>query len=357
MESKKIVVGMSGGIDSSMAILLLKKQGWKPIGVSLKLAHWKNKDNILGENACCTLESLNVAKDVCKKLDIPYYIYDVSKDFKKEVMDYFDSELKNYKTPNPCVVCNRNLKFKKLFEWAHKHDIKYVASGHYANVKFNSKTKKYELIRSKDSLKDQTYTLSLLKQEWLKYLVFPLAKYTKKQIYALAKKNNFKTLLKKKESQDLCFVSSKALPKYLEKKIGKDPGNFIDEEGNILGRHKGRHFYTVGQRKRLNLGSRYYVKDYNIKKNEILVTKDPKDIGSKELFVKPVYFISGEFPKKKIKIKAKVRYSQPLAKAILYPAKNGKMKVVFNKIQDYVVAGQFCVFYRKKVCIGAGIIN
>jgi len=357
MDSKKIVVGMSGGVDSSMALMLLKKQGWDPIGVSLKLAYWKNKDNVLGANACCTAESLDIAKEVCKKLDVPYHIYDVSKDFKKEVMDYFLSELKNYKTPNPCVICNRDLKFEKLFEWAHKHNIKYVASGHYAKIKFNSKTKKYELLKPKDITKDQTYTLSLIKQKWLKYLVFPLAKYTKKEVYRLAKNNDFEIFLKKKESQDLCFVSSKALPKYLENKIGIREGNFIDDQGKILGKHKGRHFYTIGQRKGLNLGVRYYIKDYDIKKNNLIVTKDPKSIGNKELVVSPYYFISEEVPKKKMKVTAKVRYSQPLAKAILYPPKRGKMKVTFKVLQDYIVPGQFCVFYKGKVCIGAGVIN
>ena len=171
---KKIVVGMSGGVDSSMALILLKKQGWEPVGLSLKYGIWQDKRNLIRENVCCSRESFEIARSICKKLGVSHYIFDVSKEFKKEVIDYFVLELKNNCTPNPCVVCNPKLKFKKIFQWARKNGIKYVATGHYAVTKKNSKTGEFELLKSKDKEKDQTYSLSFLPQKWLKYTIFPL---------------------------------------------------------------------------------------------------------------------------------------------------------------------------------------
>lgn len=357
MKSRKIVVGMSGGVDSSISVLLLKKQGWDVVGVSLKLAHWKNKSNILGENACCTAESLDIAENVCKKLGVPYYKFDVSKEFKRDVMDYFVSELKHNRTPNPCVICNRYIKFRKLFEWAKKHSIKHVATGHYARIRFNTHTKEYELLRPKDLNKDQTYGLSWLPQKWLKYIVLPLADYTKDEVYQLAKKQGFEIFLKRKQSQDLCFVSGRAYPKYLEEKVGKRPGPIKDEKGNVLGKHDGLHFYTIGQRKGVGLRARYYVKDRDFKTNSLIVTKNKKDINSKELILSPFSFISGKPPRKEKIIQAKPRYCLSPSKATLFPPEDGKIRVVFDVPQPCVAPGQFCVLYDKEVCLGAGVIN
>jgi len=157
---KPIVVGMSGGVDSSMALVLLKEQGWAPVGVSLQYPVWEDPANCLKENVCCSTESFEIAESVCKKLGVPYHVFDVSSDFKKEVIDYFLSSLRAHRTPNPCVMCNRHLKFKKLLEWAARHRIDHVATGHYAQVRKNTKTRKFELVASKDTDKDQTYSLS-----------------------------------------------------------------------------------------------------------------------------------------------------------------------------------------------------
>lgn len=353
----KIVVGMSGGVDSSISVLLLKKRGWQPVGVSLKLAHWKSKSNILKENVCCTTESLDIAKNVCKKLNVPYYRYDVSKEFKKNVMDYFISELKKTRTPNPCAICNRYLKFKKLFEWAKKHNIKYVATGHYAKTRFNKKTKEYEMLRPKDTKKDQTYGLCLLPQKWLKHIVFPLADYTKDEVYKIAEEEGFKIFLKRKQSQDLCFVSGNALPSYIKDEIGENPGLIKDDTGKILGNHKGLHFYTIGQRRNLGLTKKYYVKEINAKTNTLTVTENPNKICSKKLFLHPFNFMLPKVPNKIIRVLAKTRYQQPLSKAMIYPPKNGKVKVVFNKPQKSVTSGQVCTLYKNNVCLGGGIIN
>ena len=408
---KRIVVGMSGGIDSSMALVLLKKQGFEPIGVSLKLPVWKDpegpakvsskfrrtygagKENLLRENILCTTKSLNIARKICKRLNVPYYVFDVRKDFQKEVTDYFIRELKNNRTPNPCIICNRYLKFKKLFEFAKMVGARFVATGHYARLheiknqkslhhppKFlwsknlgggtgQAKIKKFKLLKPKDKSKDQTYVLSFLPQRWLKYIVFPLGDYTKEEIYQMAKKEGFDFFLKKRQSQDFCFVAGKSLPHFIKNKIGKKSGLIISSKGKVLGKHEGIHFYTIGQRKGLNLpGGPYFVKGFDKSKNILIVTKNQKEISQKEIKLWPFHFISGEAPERKIEVTAKVRYQASLSKAILFPftpldskhltgREGRKTKIVFKKPQRAVTPGQFCVFYQGDVCLGGGVIN
>jgi tRNA-specific 2-thiouridylase len=209
-KSKKIVVGMSGGVDSSIALVLLKEQGWEPVGVSLKYAVWQDEDNLIKENVCCSVESFAIAKSICDKLDVPHHIVDVSEDFENEVIKYFKSELNNNRTPNPCILCNRYLKFTSLFKWANDNGIDYVATGHYAQIEKNEEGV-YQLLKSKDVEKDQTYSLCFLKNEWLKNIVFPLGGMIKKDTYELAKEKGFAFFLKKKESQDFCFIANKAM--------------------------------------------------------------------------------------------------------------------------------------------------
>ncbi len=354
---KQIVVGMSGGVDSSMSLVLLKKQGWDPIGVSLKYTIWQDKRNLLRENVCCSKESFEIARSVCKKLDVPYYIFDVSKEFKKEVIDYFVSELRNNRTPNPCIICNRYLKFKKLFEWAENHNIKHVATGHYAGIRKNKKTDKYELIKSKDKNKDQTYSLSFLPQKWLKQIIFPLKNYTKDEVFQMAKKEGFGFYLKKKQSQDFCFVASKCLNCFLEKEIGKKEGSIKDIQGNVLGKHQGLHLYTLGQRKGISLpGGPYFVVDKIFKSNTLMVSKNEQNLLAKEAIFAPFNFISGEKPEKQINIWAKIRSQHTPAKATLIPIGARRIKIIFDKPQKSITPGQFAVFYQGNICLGGGRI-
>ena len=356
--TKKIVVGMSGGVDSSIALILAKKQGWQPIGVSLKYAVWQDKENLLRENTCCSAESFAIAKSVCKKLDVPHYVFDVSKEFKKEVIDYFVSELKKNRTPNPCIICNRRLKFKKLFEWAKKHGVRYVATGHYAKTAKNKKTNKYELLKAKDSEKDQTYSLSFLPQKWLKNIIFPLGDYTKKEVFKLAEDEGLGFFVKRKQSQDFCFVAGKCLNCFLGKEIGREEGLIKDMAGNILGKHDGLHFYTIGQRKGINLsGGPYFVVGFDTKNNVLIVSKKESDLFSKEAALFPCHFISGEKIKKRIEIKAKIRSQGEPAKAILAPARFKKFKIIFDKPQKAITPGQFAVFYQHNICLGGGEIS
>jgi len=362
MESnnKKIVVGLSGGVDSSVSLLLLKEQGYEPIGVSLKYSSWKNKKNLLKENVCCSTESFNIAKKVCDKLKVPYHIIDERVDFEKKVMGYFLSVLKKKKTPNPCLVCNRLVKFNKLFEFAKKNNIKYVATGHYAKVRKNKKTNLYELLKGKDSNKDQSYFLCLLKQNQLKNIIFPLGGYVKEEVYEIAKKHGFNFFSKIRQSQDLCFVSGKSIKFYLEEEIGIETGDIIDNKGNALGKHQGLHFYTIGQRKGINLpNGPWWVTGLNRRKNQLIVTskENDKSLFNKKIIVSNYHFISGKAPEKVIKVKAKIRFRQKASLGKLYIRKNNTLELIFNKLQKAVTSGQWAVFYQGSVCLGGGIIN
>ncbi|MFA5360422.1 MAG: tRNA 2-thiouridine(34) synthase MnmA [Candidatus Paceibacterota bacterium] len=357
IKGQKIVVGMSGGVDSSAALILLKQEGWQPIGLSLELPIWEDKTNFSKANArLVKKQSLEVAAKVCKKLGIPHHIVDAKKDFKKQVVGYFINEWKNLRTPNPCVICNPNFKFKQLIAWAKKHKIEYIATGHYARLKFNSKTKQYELLKAEDKNKDQTYNLCFLPQKWLKHIIFPLGDYSKKEIYQIAKKQGLKFFSKIEESKDFCFIAGQSLCPFLEQKIGKKQGLIIDTQKNILSQHQGLHFFTIGQRKGIKLsGGPYFVVGFDKKKNALLVSKNKKDLFKKEIFVFPHHFISGKKLSKPFKAQVSIRYQQKPASAIIIPEKR-KLKIVFSKPVFAPCPGQFAVFYQKDKCLGGGKI-
>ncbi|MFA5745297.1 MAG: tRNA 2-thiouridine(34) synthase MnmA [archaeon] len=348
MKDKRVVVGVSGGVDSSMALVVLRKQGYEPIAVSLKLPVWKNAT--CRENSCCTPKAIEIAKDVCKKLNVPFHLVDERKNFEKEVVGYFKKELKNNRTPNPCVICNRYSKIKALLDFADKHKIQFVATGHYAKIKGN------QLLKPKDKTKDQTYGLCLLPKAWLKRIIFPLQDMIKDQVYLLAQKQDFDYFSKTKQSQDFCFVSGNDFPKFLEKELGKKQGNIVDTTGKVIGKHNGLWFHTIGQRKGLNLKSqtKYFVCGYNNKKNELIVTTTSKDSIKKEIIITNVNLIS-EIPKTESYVK--IRYTTKPVKAKLVKLPGNKVKVIFKNPQEFLPSGQFCVFYKKDICLGGGIIE
>ncbi len=356
---EKIIVGLSGGVDSSMAAFFLKKHGWEPIGVSLDIPAWQNK------------RSFASAKKVCQMLKIPHYILDVKKEFKQKVVDYFINEYKNGRTPNPCIICNPQLKFKKLLELAKKRKINYVATGHYARIaeSLKLKAKSYQLLKAKDRAKDQTYYLSFLTREQLKHIVFPLGEYTKKQVIKMARKlllfNSGPALpagrrssIIVKSSQDFCYCPSKKITEFLKTRLGQKPGKIINTQGNVLGKHQGLHFYTIGQRKRIGLsGGPYFVKQLDSRNNQVIVTQNEKDLLQKEIELSPFNFISGKTPIKTIKVRAKIRYGHQEQPAVLYPPQNKQLKLVFNQPQRAITPGQFAVFYDGKLCLGGGKIS
>jgi len=384
--NKTVAVGLSGGIDSSVAVHLLKKEGFSVIGVFMRF--WAET----GENRCCSSEGEERARKVASLLDIPFYVVNLEEDFKRKIVDSFLSDLKKGETPNPCALCNREIKFRVLIEKLAAYKADYVATGHYAkllspNLSFDrtgclsapaagssldsrsadslaarpssaelrnvlskeSLGKKETVIyKAKDKQKDQSYFLWNLKKEWLKKIVFPLGEYKKEEVRKIAKKLKLPTA-DTKESQEICFVTDN-INSFLERNIGKLPGEIVDVSGKRLGKHKGLFYYTIGQRKGINLpGGPYYVLEKKKKDNLLVITKEKKDLFKKEL-----NFKNGNFFKKPIfpfQAKVKIRYGGKGEEALVE-----KGKVVFSSPQEAVTSGQSVVFYKGEELIGGGII-
>ena len=371
MEKKKVIVGLSGGVDSSVSLLLLKKQGFSPIGLTLRFPVWEGFSSMRQENICCTAEGIRWVKKLCLKLEVPYYVLDYQEEFKRTVLDYFVKEYKKGKTPNPCMVCNKYLRFPKFFEFAKKMKADFVATGHYARLRReirNPKSENRKLLMAKDQKKDQSYFLALLSQKELSQMIFPLGGYTKKEVYGIAKKAGFEPLAQRPESQDFCFVAGKSKNFFLEQEIGLKPGPILNKEGKVLGKHKGLYFYTIGQRKGIEFsGGPYYVLKKDSKNNALIVTKKEKDLHQKELKVIDVNWISGKEPELPLKVKVKIRYGHQPASATLTSLKSSTYQLKFTRPQRAITPGQFAVFYvpsvalaklsKGEVCLGGGVIT
>jgi len=359
----KVICAMSGGLDSSVAAALLKRAGFDVIGVFMKFWAEPDKNDLIGsKNRCCSPEAELRARKVAKILKIPFYVFDFSKDFKKKIVDYFLKELKKGNTPNPCVVCNKEIKFGLLLEKALSLGTDFVATGHYArkiqsskckSQNDNSKCKIFKLLKAKDKEKDQSYFLWMLNQNQLKRILFPIGDFRRKEVENLAKK--FKLpVLRAKKSVEICFIKT-TLDDFLRKYLKEKPGKIIDTQGKILGEHRGLWFYTIGQRKGIGFGGGpYWVLDKNVKENTLIVTKNEKDLFKKELICKNVNWISGKEPKLPLKIQAKIRYKTSFAKAKVI--KNKVYKVIFEKPQRAITPGQSIVFYKGQEVLGGGII-
>jgi len=353
MKNRKVVIGLSGGVDSSVALWLLKKRGFSPLGLTLKLPVWESSQSLTRENICCTSQALRWVKKLCFQLEVPHFIVDCQKEFKKIVVDYFVKEYQKGRTPNPCMICNRDLRFPQFFKFADKMGADFVATGHYARI-----SNDYQLYRAKDKDKDQSYFLSWLSFRKIKRLIFPLGEYTKKEVYQIAKKENLIPSFSRPESQDFCFAAGRSKNFFLAKKIGQKPGLIIDKTGQVLGQHQGLYLYTIGQRKSLGLNKKgpYYVFKIDAFKNVLVVTKNKKDLYQKKVVLKKWHFISGQPPKKPIKVLAKTRYRQPLAQAVLFPPHKDKLELIFKQPQFAITPGQFAVFYQDNVCLGSAEI-
>jgi len=337
----RVVMAMSGGIDSNVAAALLKEADFDVIGVFMKLDKLKSSN-----------EEEKRARTVAKKLAISFQVLDLRKEFKEKVIKYFIEEHKKGRTPNPCVICNKKIKFGLLYKKAMSLGADYIATGHYARIKIN---KAFKLLKGKDEDKDQSYFLWRLDQKALKRILFPVGGYTKNEVKNLAKE--FKSpVLNIPESQEICFIQttvSNFLKKYLKRKTGK----IIDVKGKIIGEHQGLWAYTIGQRKGIKLaGGPFYVLGKNLKKNLLIVTKKEKDLYKKELVAEDINWISGKPPKFPLKIKAKIRYRHKPALVTISKQNNGKIKVIFSKPQRAITSGQSVVFYRNKELVGGGVI-
>jgi len=340
---------MSGGVDSSVAAYLLKEEGYDVVGVNMKL--WDRPDE----------KDVVDAVAVCEKLDIPFYVIDLQEEFRGKVIENFVKEYEAGHTPNPCVFCNKNIKFGDLFDKADELGCDYIATGHYALIEYNDKMGRYDLKKASNSDKDQTYVMYNLSQEKLSRILFPIGRYRKDQIREIAEKIGLK-VHNKPDSQDICFIPDNNYEKFLKENtdIRVNEGIFVDKDGNKLGNHRGIISYTIGQRKGLGItfGKPTYVIDINGKNNTI-VLGDNADLFKNELVAKEANFIP--FPIDDLKetrvFDAKVRYSAKLSPARVTYLGENRIKVVFDQPQRAITRGQSVVFYDGDCLVGGGIIE
>jgi len=355
---EKVVVGMSGGVDSSVAAAILKQKGYDVIGVTFKT--WpKTECGTSFGRACCNLEAVTRARAVCEKLGIPYYVFDLSKEFKKEVIDYFSSQYLKGLTPNPCVLCNEKIKFGHLLRKARTFGAKLIATGHFAKVSPDKKAKRFILKEGKDKAKDQSYFLFSLSQAQIKDAVFPLGDITKSKARSIAKKLGLVTF-NTVSSQDICFIRDLDYAEYIKKETGIEvrPGDIVDMSGKVVGRHKGIIHYTIGQRRGLGVAHSepLYVTNLDVGHNKVIVgTKS--DLMKKSIIVEKLNWISVTGIAKPLKVSVKIRYGHKKAKALVTKTGADTVRVDFEEPQSSPTPGQAAVFYQKDIVVGGGWIR
>lgn len=351
---KKAIIAMSGGVDSSVAAFLMKEKGYECIGATMKL--YDNEDiHISREKTCCSLDDIEDARSVARRLSMPYYVFNFKDEFKEKVIDKFIATYENGGTPNPCIDCNRHLKFKKLFQRMNELGFDYVVTGHYARVEAQNGW--FYLRKGIDNTKDQSYVLYSLTQDQLSHIQFPLGKYSKTEIREIADKQGFINA-GKKDSQDICFVPDGDYAKFIENYLGKTypKGNFVDINGNVLGEHQGIIRYTNGQRKGLGVafGKPMYVADKNIEENTVTLCTN-EELFSSELIADDFNWLIPS-PSSEIKCSARVRYNMKEQPATAYILNNGNVKVVFEAPQRAITKGQAVVLYDGDTVLGGGTI-
>ncbi len=345
------MLGMSGGVDSSVAAYLLKKQGYDVVGVTLKL--WQEKDTV----GCTSTSAVDDAKNVADKLGIPFYVFDFEDLFEKSVVEYFTEEYLNGRTPNPCIACNKHIKFDAMLKKADEMGIDYIATGHYATILYDEASKRYQLKKSKTDAKDQTYVLYNLTQEKLSRIVMPLGNYEKDEIRKIAQEIGI-DVANKPDSQEICFVADNDYAGFIERRTGiKLPeGDFLDVDGNVIGKHKGIIHYTVGQRKGLGaFGKPMFVVSINPKDNTVILGEKGTEYKNFLVADKP-NFISFEVLSGPLKVKCKVRYNQKEVPCTVYPIENDRIRVDFDSPQRAVTPGQAVVFYDGDIVVGGATI-
>ena len=356
--AKKVVVGMSGGVDSSVAACLLKEQGYDVIGVTMQIWQEENPEEVEENGGCCGLSAVDDARRVAWSLGIPYYVMNFRKEFKESVMDYFVDEYLHGHTPNPCIACNRQVKWEALLARSMEIGADYIATGHYARV-MQLPNGRYTIQNSVTAAKDQTYALYNLTQEQLSRTLMPIGAYTKEEIRQMAEDQGLE-VAKKKDSMEICFIPDNDYAGFIERTVENvpGPGNFVDKDGNILGRHKGITHYTVGQRKGLNLalGRPVFVTEIRPETGEVVIG-DNEDVFSDYLVCGNVNWmaVDGLHGEEKT-VMAKIRYSHKGAPCVIRELEDGRVECRFETPQRAITPGQAVVFYENDYVFGGGTI-
>ncbi len=343
MTKKKVIIGMSGGVDSSVSACLLKEEGYEVIGATMQLLNNEETEKMIED-----------AKEICNQLNIKHYVFDLRKEFKQEIIDNFMNSYKNGKTPNPCILCNRIFKFGLFYQKAKELNADYIATGHYAKIIDN------KLVMSEATGKDQSYFLNQIEKEVLPHIIFPLNKYqSKEEIRALARKYNL-PVSEKKDSQEICFIPNDDYKTFLQKNGQTDkPGNIVLKNGKILGKHTGLYKYTIGQRKGLNISYKepLYVLQLDTKNNNLIVGTN-EDLMKQELIASNMNYLVDKEELNKRPLYAKIRSRGNLEEVETIEENNKELKVTFkNKIRA-ITPGQFIVFYNdKSICLGGATID
>jgi tRNA-specific 2-thiouridylase len=345
---KKVLVAMSGGVDSSVAALLLKEAGYTVTGVTMCLGIRQDGDRA----SCCGGDAIEDAKRVCGQLEVPHFVFDFAQLMEDLVISKFTAEYIKGRTPNPCVDCNRYLKFGTLLDKARGLGFDYLATGHYAQIENTGDA--WRLLRPKDKNKDQTYFLYPIKKDDLSLVLFPLGNLSKSDVRAQAKKSGL-SVAQKAESQDICFVTQGNYRQFFEERnLSVAAGNIVDQDGKVLGRHQGIIYYTIGQRSGLGISAKtpLYVLRFDIRTNSVVVG-NKEDLLASGLIAGDLNLLTDQFPEE---VEAKIRYRKKPARCFV--TKEGeKLKVIFKEAQESITPGQAVVFYKDDEVLGGGVIE
>ena len=356
MSKGRVIVAMSGGVDSSVAALLLKEQGYEVIGVTMRLWSAERDDVPVVSRSCCSVEDVDDARRVCQAIGAPHYFLNFEREFQKHVVEYFVQEYDRGRTPHPCLACNDKIKFDFLLRKAMFLEADYIATGHYSRIRSNGDGLK--LLTGVDEGKDQSYVLFTLTQSELKRLLLPVGEYPKSEIRRFAAEGGL-SVADKPDSQEICFIPDGDYRKFVGERVKPKMGEFVDTSGAVLGKHPGIQFFTVGQRRRLglqgNTGTPLYVVEIDPETSQVVLGQED-ELYRNNFWASRINFISGETPDGSIEVTAKIRYKANHLPATLVPHGDWA-EIRFEQPQRAVTPGQAVVFYQGEEVVGGGIIE